>query len=201
MINLYTAATPNGYKPVILLEELAIPYTLHLIQLRDGEQFKPDYIAINPNSKIPAMTDQDTGITVFESGAILVYLAELAGQLIPTEPAARMAVLQWLIFQVANIGPMFGQLGHFVNSAPEPVPYAMQRYEMEAKRLLGVLNHQLAKGSYLAGAYSIADIATFPWVAVFEDLELDLDDYPNVSRWLQQMWERPAVKQGMSILT
>ena len=198
-IDLYTFPTPNGYKPAILLEELGMSYTLTRVDIGAGEQFKPEYIALNPNSKIPTIVDSETGLTIFESGAILLYLAEKANQFLPTDPAGRWAVTQWLFFQVANVGPMFGQLGHFVNSASEPIPYAMQRYEKESQRLLGVLDRTLEKNEYIAGDYSIADIATFPWVAVYEDLELDLDDYPNVSRWVEAVLARPAVQKGMSI--
>lgn len=199
-IDLYTFPTPNGYKPSILLEELGMAYTLHRVDLKAGEQLKPEFLAINPNGKIPAIVDSETGLTIFESGAILLYLAENANQFLPTDPANRWAVTQWLFFQVANVGPMFGQLGHFVNSASEPIPYAMQRYEKESQRLLGVLDRALEKNEYIAGDYSIADIATFPWVAVYEDLELDLDDYPNVARWLDAVLARPAVQKGMSAL-
>lgn len=200
IIDLYTFPTPNGYKPAIALEELAIPYAIHKVDIRNDEQFKSEYVALNPNGKIPTIVDRETEIAVFESGAILLYLAEKAGQLLPTEPEARMGVIQWLFFQVANVGPMFGQLGHFVNSASEPVPYAMQRYEKESQRLLTVLERQLEANEYIAGEYSIADIATFPWVAVADDLELYLDEYPNVQRWRDAVLARPAVTQGMAAI-
>lgn len=200
IIDLYTFPTPNGYKPAIALEELAIPYAIHKVDIRNDEQFKSEYVALNPNGKIPTIVDRETKIAVFESGAILLYLAEKAGQLLPTEPEARMGVIQWLFFQVANVGPMFGQLGHFVNSASEPVPYAMQRYEKESQRLLTVLERQLEANEYIAGEYSIADIATFPWVAVADDLELYLDEYPNVQRWRDAVLARPAVTQGMAAI-
>lgn len=201
MIDLYTAATPNGLKPVILLEELDLSYTLRLMNLKQKEQFKPEYVALNPNSKIPTIVDQDTGTRVFESGAILIYLAEKAGQLLGSTPAERIEAISWAIFQVANIGPMFGQLEHFIDSAPEPMPYAVRRYEQEVRRLCQVMDRQLEQHLYLAGGYSIADIATFPWVALHEDLELDLDDYPHLLRWFGEVKGRPAVQKGISILS
>ncbi len=200
-IDLYTAPTPNGYKPLILLEELNLPYGIQRVNLSKDEQFAPEYVALNPNGKIPTIVDKDANVTVFESGAILLYLAEKTGQLLPTDGADRMTVLQWLFFQVANIGPMFGQLGHFVNSASEQIPYAIQRYEKESGRLLTVLERRLeATSSFIGGEYSIADIATFPWVAVCENLDLYLDDYPNVLRWLEAVQGRPAVQKAMSAL-
>ncbi|WP_299488359.1 glutathione S-transferase N-terminal domain-containing protein, partial [Acaryochloris sp. IP29b_bin.137] len=165
MIDLYTFTTPNGYKPAILLEELRLPYTIHKVHIGQGDQFKPEFVAINPNSKIPAIIDRQKDITVFESGAILIYLAEKTGKFLPSEPGDRAKVIEWLMFQMASVGPMFGQLGHFRNSAPEQLPYAIGRYEKETQRLLGVLDRQLANTPYMAGDYSIADIATYPWVA------------------------------------
>lgn len=202
MIDLYTYTTPNGRKPAILLEELEIPYTLHKIDISKGDQFAPEFIAINPNSKIPAIIDRETGITVFESGAILIYLAEKAGKLLPTAPTDRAKVMEWLMFQMASVGPMFGQLGHFRNAAPEPVPYAIARYDKETRRLLGVLDRQLANHAYIAGDYSIADIATFPWVAAVKTpyLDIALDEFPHVQRWIEDMKARPAVQVGMDIL-
>lgn len=203
MIDLYTFTTPNGRKPAILLEELALPYTIHKIDISKGDQFSPEYVAINPNSKIPAILDRETGITVFESGALLIYLAEKAGKLLPQDPANRIRVLEWLMFQMASVGPMFGQLGHFRNAAPEKISYAVERYQKETLRLLGVLDRQLAESPYVAGDYSIADIATYPWVdaAAGRYDDLVVEDFLNVQRWLETLRARPAVQTGMAILT
>ncbi|MEL6320718.1 MAG: glutathione S-transferase N-terminal domain-containing protein [Cyanobacteria bacterium J06626_14] len=199
MIDLYTFTTPNGRKPAILLEELELPYLIHKIDISKDDQFSPDYIAINPNSKIPAIHDRDTNITVFESGALMMYLAEKAGRLLPTDTAQRFRVIEWLMFQMASIGPMFGQLGHFRNAALENLPYAINRYEKETLRLLGVFDRQLAETSYIAGDYSIADIATYPWIIATATSYLD--DFPNVRQWVERLQARPAVKTGMAILT
>ena len=202
MIDLYTYATPNGRKPSILLEELELPYTIHQIDISQGDQFSPEFVAINPNSKIPAIVDRDADITVFESGAILMYLAEKSGKLLPTATADRVKVIEWLMFQMGSVGPMFGQLGHFRNAAPEKLPYAIARYDKETRRLLEVLDRQLADQPYIAGDYSIADIATFPWVAAVKTpyLGVPLDDVPAVQRWIERMKARPAVQVGMDIL-
>jgi GST-like protein len=201
MIDLYTASTPNGQKPLIMLEELGLPYTIHLVNLTEKEQFKPEYIALNPNSKIPTLVDSETGITIFESGAILIYLAEKTGQFLPTDLGDRTCVVQWLMFQMANVGPMFGQLGHFLNSAPEPLPYAIRRYELEAQRLCQVLDKQLNQQDYLVDHYSIADIATYPWVATYDYLELNLEDYPHLSQWMERIQHRPAVQRALTALS
>ncbi|ASC70113.1 glutathione S-transferase [Halomicronema hongdechloris C2206] len=202
MIDLFTYTTPNGRKPSILLEELQLPYTVHAINIGQGEQFSPEFVAINPNSKIPAIVDRDHQLAVFESGAILIYLAEKTGKLLPTEAVARAQVMEWLMFQMASVGPMFGQLGHFRNAAPDPIPYAIERYRKETLRLLGVLDRQLADQPYIAGDYSIADIATFPWVAAVKTpyLDISLADFPWVSGWIDAMKARPAVQVGMNIL-
>lgn len=200
MIELYTFTTPNGRKPAILLEETGLPYTTHKVDISKGEQFKPDFVAINPNSKIPAVHDQETGVTVFESGAILIYLAEKTGQFLPQEGQPRYQALQWLMFQMGGVGPMFGQLGHFRRSAPEPIDYAVSRYEKEVLRLLGVMDKQLAEHAFLAGDYSIADMATYPWVAAYDYLGVSLEQFPNVQRWASALIERPAVQKGMAIL-
>jgi GST-like protein len=202
MIDLYTYTTPNGRKPAILLEELEMPYTIHSVNIGKGEQFAPEFVAINPNSKIPAIVDRDNDLAVFESGAILIYLAEKAGKLLPAETGERIKVIEWLMFQMASVGPMFGQFGHFRNAAPEPLPYAITRYEKETLRLLGVMDRQLASTPYLAGDYSIADIATFPWVAAAKTpyLGIALDEFPNVQRWIADLNARPAVQVGMDVL-
>jgi GSH-dependent disulfide-bond oxidoreductase len=200
MIDLYTAATPNGRKPAIMLEEVGLPYTIHKVNLSEGEQFKPDYVSLNPNSKIPTIVDREAGITVFESGAILIYLADKTGQFLPAEPDDRSRVIEWLMFQMASVGPMFGQLSHFMNSAPEPLPYAIHRYEKETQRLCSVLDRHLEQREFIAGDYSIADIATVPWVAAHEYFELAIDDYPHLLRWLTTLQQRPAVQKGMALM-
>lgn len=199
MIDLYTFTTPNGRKASIMLEEVSLPYNVHTIDITKGEQFTPEFVAINPNSKIPAIIDQDTGITVFESGAILIYLAEKTGQFLPTDQKSRFQVLEWLMFQMASVGPMFGQLNHFKRFAPETVPYAIDRYEKETLRLYGVLNRQLADKEFICGDYSIADIATYPWVATYEFQGLTLDNHPNLKRWVETVQQRPPVQRGMAV--
>lgn len=203
MIDLYTFTTPNGRKPAILLEELALPYTIHSVHIGKDEQFTPAFLAISPNGKIPAIVDRDADQAVFESGAILIYLAEKTGQFLPPTGAARSQVLQWLMFQMASVGPMFGQFGHFQNFAPEKIPYAIGRYRKETLRLLGVMDRQLAQQPYLAGDYSIADMVTYPWVAaaLTPYLGLDLAEFPQVQRWVDALAARPAVATGMAILT
>lgn len=202
MIDLYTFTTPNGYKPAILLEELQLPYTIHKIHIGEGDQFTPEYVAISPNSKIPTIRDRDNDLTVFESGAILIYLAEKMGKFLPTDRVGRTKTIEWLMFQMASVGPMFGQFGHFRNFAPEKIPYAIGRYEKETNRLLGVLNSQLTDQEYITGDYSIADIATYPWVAaaISPYLGVLLDDYPQVQRWVEMLQARPAVQTGTTIL-
>jgi len=200
MIDLYTFTTPNGRKPAIFLEEVGLRYTVHKVDISKGEQFSPEFIAINPNSKIPAIIDQEVGITVFESGAILIYLAEKTGQFLPVDRARRSQVISWLMFQMGSIGPMFGQLSHFRRFATEQIPYAIDRYEKETVRLFGVMDRQLSEHNFLAGEYSIADMATFPWVATHEFLQLSLDNHPNLKRWFNRVQQRPAVQKGMAIL-
>ena len=200
MIDLYTFTTPNGRKPAIMLEEVGLAYNPIKIDIRKGDQFTPEFVAINPNSKIPAIVDKETGITVFESGAILIYLAEKTSRLLPADTAQRIKVIEWLMFQMASVGPMFGQLGHFRNYAPEKIPYAIERYEKETLRLFGVLDGELAKQEFIAGEYSIADIATYPWVAAYEYLGVTLDDHPHLKRWAETMKNRPAVQKGMAVL-
>jgi len=206
MIDLYTHATPNGHKVSILLEELGLAYRVHLVDLVRNEQMSPQFLAINPNNKIPAIVDPEgpggRPLTVWESGANLIYLAEKTGSaLLPSSGAARYATLQWLMFQMAGVGPMFGQAGHFVLYAKEPVPYAIERYTGEAKRLLGVMDRALAAGGYLAGPdYSIADIATYPWTQSAARIPTigDLAAWPHVMRWRATLAARPAVQRGLS---
>lgn len=199
MITLYTWATPNGRKVSIMLEECGIPYTVRPVDITRGEQFAAEFVAINPNAKIPAIVDDDGPLTVFESGAILVYLAEKCGRLLPAAGPARYAVLQWLMFQIGGVGPMFGQAHHFLRFAPVPVPYAIERYGKETRRLYGVLEARLAAAEYLAGDYSIADIATFPWVARHAWQQVELADFPQVRRWFETVGARPAVQRGMAV--
>ncbi|MDE0255123.1 MAG: glutathione S-transferase family protein [Rhodospirillaceae bacterium] len=204
MIDLYTWSTSNGRKASIMLEELGADYTLHPIHIGKGDQFTPEYLAINPNGKIPAIVDSDgpggAPITVFESGAILIYLAEKYGRFLPAEPVARMEVIQWLMFQMGGIGPIFGQVHHFLRAAKEKVPYGIERYGTEARRLYGVLDRRLDGRDHLAGdGYSIADIATWPWVLRHEWQQVDLADYPNVKRWFDAIGSRPAVQRGIQI--
>ncbi|MEA5604693.1 glutathione binding-like protein [Nostoc sp. UHCC 0252] len=199
MIDLYTFTTPNGRKASVMLEEVELPYNVHKIDITTQQQFTPEYIAINPNSKIPAIVDQETGIKVFESGAILIYLAEKTGKLLPTEQKSRFQVLQWLMFQMGGVGPMFGQLNHFKRFAPEKLPYAIERYEKETLRIYGVLDKQLQDNEFICGDYSIADIATYPWVAIYEFQGLTLDNYPNLKRWVDMVQQRPAVQRGMQV--
>ncbi|MBM3538766.1 MAG: glutathione S-transferase family protein [Alphaproteobacteria bacterium] len=203
MIDLYTWGTPNGRKVSIMLEELDLPYKVHAINIGKDDQFKPEFIAINPNSKIPAIVDPDGPggkLSLFESGAILIYLAEKHGRFLPKDPRQRYIVLQWLMFQMGGVGPMFGQTHHFLRNAPEDVPYGKKRYHTETKRLYGVMNKRLGEAKYLAGdEYTIADIATFPWVSRFEWHQVDLNEFPNVKRWFDEIAARPAVKKGMAV--
>ncbi len=203
MIKLYTAATPNGRKASIMLEEVGLPYEVHPIDMGAGDQFEPAFLEISPNNKIPAIVDSDgpdgAPIRVFESGAILIYLAEKTGRFLPTEARARLDVLQWLMFQMGGVGPMFGQANHFIKFAAEDVPYGKKRYRDEAMRLLGVMDRRLAVVEYLAGDYSIADIATWPWVMRAEWYDTDWSQFPNTKRWYDQIGERPAVKRGTAV--
>ncbi len=205
MIDLYTWGTPNGRKISIMLEELGLPYTVHPIDIGADEQFAPEFLAISPNNKIPAIVDPDgpggAPISVFESGAILVNLAEKTGSdLWPTEPRQRMVTLQWLMFQVGNLGPFLGQANHFLKFAKEEVPYAMERYRNEAHRLYGVMDRRLNDVAYLAGdSYSIADIASYPWVMRYTWHDIDMENAcPRVWDWLQRIGARPAVAKGMA---
>jgi len=203
MIDLYTWGTPNGRKVSIMLEEVGLPYTTHKVDIGKGDQFKPEFVAINPNSKIPAIVDSDgpdgKPISVFESGAILIYLAEKTGKLLPKDPRAKSEVLQWLMFQMGGVGPMFGQNHHFRRFAPEKIPYGIERYGKETERLYGVMDARLSKVAHLAGDYSIADVATYPWVSRHDYQEIDLSRFPNVKRWFDVLSARPAVRKGMQV--
>ena len=203
MIDLYTWTTPNGRKISIMLEELGLPYRVHAINIGKDDQFKPEYIKINPNSKIPSIVDPEgpdgKPIAMMESGAILVYLADKTGKLLAKSGRARYDALQWLMFQMGGVGPMFGQTHHFLRAAKEQVPYAIERYGKETRRLYGVLNDHLKDHAYLAGEYSIADIATYPWVSRHEWHKVDLNDFPAVKRWFDRIGARPAVQAGMKI--
>ncbi len=203
MIDLYTWKTPNGRKVSVMLEECGLPYNVHAIDIGKDEQFTPQFISLNPNSKIPAIVDSDgpeaRPITLFESGAILVYLAGKTGKFLPAADHDRYIALQWLMFQMGGVGPIFGQVHHFLRAAKEPVPYAIDRYVKEKDRLYGVLDQRLGEATYLAREYSIADIATYPWVARYDWHRTDLNDFPNVKRWYDAIGARPAVQRGMAV--
>ncbi|UDQ74694.1 GSH-dependent disulfide bond oxidoreductase [Pectobacterium brasiliense] len=205
MIDLYYAPTPNGHKITLFLEEANLPYQLHRVNISKGEQFRPEFLAISPNNKIPAIVDTqpaegDTPISLFESGAILLYLAEKHGVLLSTSLRERTATLQWLFWQVAGFGPMLGQNHHFNHYAPQPVPYAIERYQQETQRLYRVLDKHLQDSPWLAGEiYSIADIATYPWVVSYARQRVDLDDYPAVKAWYTRISERPATQRAYQL--
>ncbi len=204
MIDLYTWSTPNGRKVSIMLEECVLPYRVHPINIGKGEQFTPEFLALNPNNRIPAIVDPDgpdgRPLPLFESGAILIYLAEKTGKFMPRAPRARLICLQWLMFQMGGVGPMFGQAHHFIRNK-EVVPYGIKRYTDETRRLYGVLQKRLSDAEYLADEYTIADIATYPWVARFEWHKVDLNDFPAVKRWFDKISARPAVQKGMAVPT
>jgi GST-like protein len=204
MIELYTWGTPNGRKVSIMLEECALPYRVHKIDIGKGEQFTPEFVAINPNSKIPAIVDPQgpdgRPMSLFESGAILVYLAGKTGRFLPSSVRGKYEALQWLMFQMGGVGPMFGQAHHFLRAAKEPVPYGIERYGKETRRLYGVMDQHLAGTPFLAAReYSIADIATYPWVARHEWHKVELGEFPNVKRWFETIGRRPAVARGMAV--
>ena len=205
MIDLYSTATPNGHKVHILLEELGLPYRVHHINIGTGDQFKPDFLAISPNNKIPAIVDADgpdgKPMSLFESGAILIYLASKTGRFLGTTDREKFTTLQWLMFQMGGVGPMLGQAHHFRIYAPEKIDYAYDRYTNEAKRLYGVMDRRLADSAYLAGDdYTIADIATFPWTRSFKNQGIELADFPHVQRWFNEINARPAVQRGVEVL-
>ncbi|GBU14510.1 GSH-dependent disulfide bond oxidoreductase [Enterobacterales bacterium] len=205
MIDLYYAPTPNGHKITLFLEEVGLPYRVHRIDISAGDQFKPEFLAISPNNKIPAIVDHqpvDGGapLSVFESGAILQYLAEKTGKLLSQELRERTLTLEWLFWQMAGFGPMLGQNHHFTHYAPQPVPYAIERYQQETKRLYGVLNTQLEKNAYIAGEnYSIADIAAYPWAVSHERQRISLADFPAVRNWFERIKNRPATEKAYAV--
>ena len=204
MIDLYYWPTPNGHKITIFLEETGLEYRIVPVNIREGDQFKPEFLKISPNNRMPAIVDSGgpggKPISLFESGAILLYLGEKTGKLLPSEIRARYEVVQWLMFQMANIGPMFGQRGHFLRAAPEKIPYAIERYTNESRRLLDVMDRRLGQSAYLAGDYSIADIATYPWVVGVRREPEQLESRPNFKRWLDAISQRPAVKRGLAVM-
>jgi GST-like protein len=203
MIDFYTWTTPNGYKVAIMLEETQLPYRLHPIDISKDEQFKPQFLQINPNNKIPAIVDpagpDGKPLPLFESGAILYYLANKTEKFLAADPRQYAITLQWLMFQMGGVGPMSGQLFYFAQRAPEKIPLAVTRYLEEVKRLYRVMNEHLSKNNYFAQDYSIADMAIFPWIARYEALEIPLTDYPALQRWYERIAARPAVQRGMQI--
>jgi GSH-dependent disulfide-bond oxidoreductase len=203
LIDLYTWSTPNGRKVSIMLEECALPYRVHPIDIGKGDQCKPDFVAIDPNSKIPAIVDQEgpegKPFPLFESGAILMYLAWRTGRFFPARATDQFQTIQWLMFQMGGVGPFFGQVHHFLRAAPEPVPYAIERYTKETRRLYGVMDRHLEHQEYLANDYSIADIATYPWVARHEWHKVELTDFPAVKRWFDQISAHTPVQAGMKV--
>jgi glutathione S-transferase/GST-like protein len=200
MIDLYSARTPNGFKVSIALEELELPYRVHRIDLGEKEQKQPWFLAISPNGRIPAIVDRDAGdFAVFESGAILLYLAEKAGRLLPADPADRSRAVQWLMFQMGGIGPMMGQANVFYRYAPERIPYAIERYQRESRRLFEVVDGRLADVEYLAGDYSIADIANFAWIRTHRWSGVGIDGLQHLKRWLDAIAARPAVERGLAV--
>jgi GST-like protein len=205
MIDVYSWATPNGHKVHIMLEECGLPYAAHAVDISTGEQFSPDFLAISPNNRIPAITDPDgpdgEPISLFESGAILLYLAGKTGRFLPRSTRGKYQALQWLMFQMASVGPMLGQTHHFRAYAPEKVEYAITRFSNEARRLYGVMDKQLATNDYIAGKeYTIADMAVWPWLRSHERQGIDLGEFPNVKAWLEAIGNRPAVQRGITIL-
>jgi GST-like protein len=206
MIDLYYWPTPNGWKISIMLEECGLPYVLRPVNIGRGEQFAPEFLAISPNNRMPAIVDREPAgggppIPVFESGAILIYLAEKSGKFLPEAPRERLVVLQWLMWQMGGLGPMAGQNGHFLLYAPERIPYAIDRYSKEVNRLYGVLDAQLARtGAFIAGReYSIADMAIFPWIRTHKAQQVPIADFPHVQRWYDALFQRPATKRGLDL--
>ncbi|MEW5879861.1 MAG: glutathione binding-like protein [Pseudomonadota bacterium] len=204
MIDLYSWPTPNGHKIHIMLEECGLPYRVHAVDIGAGDQFKSEFLRISPNNKIPAIIDSEgpdgKPISLFESGAILIYLAAKTGRFLPADVRGKYVALQWLMFQMGSVGPMFGQAHHFRIYAPEKIQYAIDRYTNEAKRLYAVMDKRLAEVPYFAGEYSIADIAVYPWTRSHANQGVDLADYPNVKRWYEAVEARPAVQRGIRVL-
>jgi GST-like protein len=205
MIDIYSWATPNGHKVHIMLEECGLPYRAHAINIGAGDQFKPEFLKISPNNKIPAIVDSEgpdgQPISLFESGAILLYLAAKTAKFLPASDRARYEMLEWLMFQMGGVGPMLGQAHHFRIYAPEKIDYAIQRYTNEAKRLYGVMNKRLASNRYIAGdKYTIADIAIFPWLRSWQNQGIDWADYPHLKKWFDSIAQRPAVQRGVTVL-
>jgi GST-like protein len=199
MIDLYTWSTPNGYKASIALEEMGLDYTVHPIDIMKDEQFQPHFLEVSPNNRIPAIVDNETGQSVFESGAILLYLADKTGSFLAKDGPRRWQAMEWLMWQMGGFGPMLGQAHHFLQFNPGKAEYAEQRYGNEAKRLYGVLDRRLADEEYLAGDYSIADMAAWPWAARFEWQQIDLNEFANVKRWYKAIAARPAVQKGYKV--
>jgi GST-like protein len=205
MIELYTWPTPNGHKVHIMLEECGLPYAVHAVDIGAGDQFKPEFLAISPNNKMPAIVDPEgpdgQPMSLFESGAILLYLAGKTGRFLPRSTRGKYEALQWLMFQMGGVGPMLGQAHHFRIYAPEKIAYAIDRYTNEAKRLYGVLDRQLADNDYVAGKeYTVADMAVWPWLRSWENQGVRMDDYPNVKAWFEAIGNRPAVQRGIEVL-
>jgi GST-like protein len=205
VIDLYTWTTPNGRKIHIMLEETGLPYRAHPINIGKGDQFKPEFLKISPNNKIPAIVDSEgpggKPYALFESGAILMYLAEKTGKFWPQDPVTKYRVIEWLMFQMGGVGPMFGQAHHFRQYTKQKIQYAIDRYTNEAKRLYSVMDKRLGEVEYFAGDYSIADIAIFPWTQSYANQGVELSDYPNVKRWFDAIMARPAVQRGIKVLT
>jgi GST-like protein len=199
VIDLYTWSTPNGRKISIVLEELGLPYNVHPIDINNKEQFAPAFLAISPNNRIPAIVDRDSNLSLMESGAILLYLAEKTGKLLPKELQTRYRVIEWLMWQMGGVGPMLGQVHHFVKYNKGKAPYAEERYLKEAQRLYSVLDKRLVDREFVAGEYSVADIAIWPWISRFEWQTIDLSQYPNVKRWYLAIAQRPAVQRGYHV--
>ena len=204
MIDLYFWPTPNGYKVTVMCEEVGLKYNVIPVNIGAGDQFKPEFLKISPNNKMPAIIDHDAAdgkpLAMFESGAILMYLAEKTGKLMPSDTRGKYNVIQWLMFQMGTVGPMLGQAHHFRRYAPEKLEYAINRYTNEAKRIYNVIDKRLSEAPYLAGDYSIADIATYPWLVPHSMQGQNLDEYPNLNRWFAEMRDRPAVKRGFAVM-
>jgi len=199
MIDLYTWSTPNGRKVSIMLEECGLAYAAHPVDISKDEQFKPDFLKIAPNNRIPAIIDRDNGLSLFESGAILLYLAEKTGKFLSKEPKAHWHTVQWLMWQMGGAGPMIGQVHFFVKNNPGKAPFAEERFMKETRRLYGVLDRRLAESAYVAGDYSIADMSIWPWVSRFDWHKIDLNEFPNVKRWYVAIAARPAVQRGYHV--